>query len=206
VIGGLFFFWDRPLEALGRLVDATATRLRRPPEGAPRAERFVEARDLIRGHLADKWHAAVLASLGKWGFDYLALVMAVHGVGHDDTSSVLLLAFVTAMVLGMIPLTPGGLGFVEAGLTGTLVLAGLSAGDAATTTLAYRLVTYWLPIPVGAAAYGWYRFRMQRTGVELETLVDRGNEATDAAAEPLADGWPPFGPATMRRTRPGGDA
>lgn len=182
IIGGLFLMWDRPLAALGRFIDAVAARLGRADPGAqPRPERLIEARDLIRSHLATSWYKVVLASFGKWGFDYLALVMAVRGVGHEDTSSVLLLAFVTATVLGRIPLTPGGLGFVEAGLTGTLVLAGLSAGDAATTTLAYRLVSYWLPIPLGAAAYGWYRLRLRRSGVELGPLAARGSELADSS-------------------------
>jgi uncharacterized protein (TIRG00374 family) len=53
----------------------------------------------------------------------------------------------------MIPITPGGLGFVEAGLTGTLALAGISAGAAVVATLAYRLVSFWAPIPLGGVAY-----------------------------------------------------
>jgi uncharacterized protein (TIRG00374 family) len=59
----------------------------------------------------------------------------------------------------LIPLTPGGLGFVEAGLVGTLTLAGVSAHDAVLATLTYRLVSYWLPIPAGAVAYGAFRRR-----------------------------------------------
>jgi uncharacterized protein (TIRG00374 family) len=63
-----------------------------------------------------------------------------------------LVAYAGGLVLSMVPLTPGGLGFVEAGLTGLLTLAGIDAADAALATLAYRLVSYWLPIPLGAAA------------------------------------------------------
>jgi hypothetical protein len=59
----------------------------------------------------------------------------------------------------MIPLTPGGLGFVEAGLVGMLVLAGVGATDAAVATLAYRLVSFWLPIPAGGVAYLMFRHR-----------------------------------------------
>ena len=178
IIGGLFLGWDRPLQALGRFLDAIARRRGRLDENEPpRAARFIDSRNLIRSHLATSWYRVVLASFGRWGFDYLALVMAVRGVGHDDTSSVLLLAFVTASLLGKIPFTPGGVGFVEAGLTGTLTLAGLSAGDAVVATLAYRLVSYWLPIPVGALAYGVHRYRMRRRGVELPTLAEREEEA-----------------------------
>ena len=45
----------------------------------------------------------------------------------------------------------GGLGFVEAGLTATLALAGVGASEAVIATFAYRLMTYWLPLPLGLA-------------------------------------------------------
>ncbi len=54
--------------------------------------------------------------------------------------------------MGMIPFTPGGLGFVEAGLTGTLVLAGVSGPEAVGVALLYRLMSFWLPIPAGLVA------------------------------------------------------
>ena len=70
--------------------------------------------------------------------------------------ALVLLAYSASMVLAMIPITPGGLGFVEAGLTGLLALAGVNAGDAVLATLAYRMVSFWLPLPArrgrGAAA------------------------------------------------------
>jgi uncharacterized membrane protein YbhN (UPF0104 family) len=56
--------------------------------------------------------------------------------------------------------TPGGLGFVEAGLTATLTLAGVGAGAAVLATFAYRLVSYWLPLPVGFGAWLVHRRRI----------------------------------------------
>ena len=61
----------------------------------------------------------------------------------------MLLAFCAAQVLAQIPLTPGGLGFVEAGLSATLTLAGVGAGTAVVATFAYRLFAYWLQLPLG---------------------------------------------------------
>jgi uncharacterized membrane protein YbhN (UPF0104 family) len=52
---------------------------------------------------------------------------------------------------------------VEAGLAGTLALAGVAAAPAALATLAYRLVSYWLPLPAGLAAWVLHR-RRYRTG------------------------------------------
>ena len=65
---------------------------------------------------------------------------------------------------GADPLTPGGLGFVEAGLVGTLTLAGLTAHQAVVATLAYRLVSYWLPIPAGGIASCSFVAAIPRTG------------------------------------------
>ena len=56
-------------------------------------------------------------------------------------------------MLAQIPVTPGGLGFVEAGLTAMLALAGVSAGDAVLATFAYRLFSYWLPLPLGLLGF-----------------------------------------------------
>jgi uncharacterized protein (TIRG00374 family) len=59
----------------------------------------------------------------------------------------------------MVPLTPGGLGFVEVGLVTTLGLAGIATRDATVATLAYRLVAFWLPMPVGLLAFAAFRRR-----------------------------------------------
>jgi putative heme transporter len=102
---------------------------------------------------------ALLSALGKWLFDYLALLAALAAVGSSPRPTLVLLAYVSSMVLSMIPITPGGLGFVEAGLTATLTLAGVSAADAVLATLAYRLVSYWLPLPAGLLAATLHRMR-----------------------------------------------
>jgi len=107
----------------------------------------------VGGRRYARWPAALLATIGRWAFDYVALLLALAAVGAHPTPSSVLLAFCVAQALGLIPLTPGGLGFVEAGLTGTLALAGVASGDALVATLVYRLAAYWLPLPVGAVAY-----------------------------------------------------
>lgn len=56
-------------------------------------------------------------------------------------------------MLAMIPTTPGGLGFVEVGLTATLTTAGVSGSRRLLATLVYRLVAFRLPIPTEGAAY-----------------------------------------------------
>ena len=74
----------------------------------------------------------------------------------------MLLAFCAAQLLAQIPITPGGLGVVEAGLTGFLVVIGVPAGAAAVATLAYRLSRTGSPCPPAASptsctGAGWRR-------------------------------------------------
>ena len=99
---------------------------------------------------------AFTAAVGKWLFDYLALVASLYAVGAEAHPSLVLLAYVAGSLLGMVPLTPGGLGFVEAGLTGTLALAGVGAGAAVVAVLAYRLASLlrsrWEGSPTGSSA------------------------------------------------------
>jgi uncharacterized protein (TIRG00374 family) len=72
-----------------------------------------------------------------------------------------LLAYVISLGLALVPITPGGLGFVEAGLTTILVLAGASSDQAVLGTLLYRLASYWIPIPVGALAWAGWRIHLR---------------------------------------------
>jgi uncharacterized protein (TIRG00374 family) len=158
--GAVLLTTERPLRFVGRVVERVGNTVRRkhpPAQGLP--DRLVRERDLVREHLGSRWWVAVLAAVGNWLLDFGALLAALVALGTRPRPSLVLLAYVVSAVLGMIPITPGGLGFVEAGLTATLVLAGVSAGNAAIATLAYRLVSYWLPLPAGLLAYGLYRRR-----------------------------------------------
>jgi uncharacterized protein (TIRG00374 family) len=154
------FVSDAPLELAGRalqwLLNATVRR-RRHVTGLP--QELIADRDFIQATLGPRWQRAVLAAAASTGFDYLALLCALRAVGADPRPSLVLFAYTATALLSLIPLTPGGLGFVEAGLVGTLTLAGVSGGDALAATLLYRLAAYWLPLPAGGIAYVLFRRR-----------------------------------------------
>jgi uncharacterized protein (TIRG00374 family) len=127
----------------------------------------IDARDLIESMLGRRWWAALPYAAGNWLFDYSALLAALAATGARPRASLVLLAYVVAALLGMVPITPGGLGFVEVGLVATLGLAGVGVADATLATLAYRLVSFWAPIPAGGAAYLLYR---RRYGASAEPI------------------------------------
>jgi uncharacterized membrane protein YbhN (UPF0104 family) len=177
--GAAAFLFDEPLELAGRAVQWLlnhTVRRRRPVSGLP--QEFITDRDFIRSTVGGRWRAAALAAAGNTGFDYLALLCALRAVGATPRPSLVVLAYATAELLALIPFTPGGLGFVEAGLIGTLTLAGVPAHLAVTATLLYRLVAYWLPLPVGGIAY--FLFRLRYEGLR--------NSRTRSAAAPIRNG------------------
>ena len=112
--------------------------------------------------LGQHWRRAVLLSVSRVAFDYLALLAAVAAVGAHPSPSLIVVAYVSSVVLALIPITPGGLGFVEAGLTGVLTLAGIPASAAVLATLLYRLAEYWLPMALGPFAYVLFRVSHRR--------------------------------------------
>jgi uncharacterized protein (TIRG00374 family) len=151
-VGAVLISSDRPVRSVGRMVQSISNRLRKRHEtGLP--DRLIVERNRARETLGSRWWLALLTALGNWLFDYLALLAALAAVGSRPRPSLVLLAYVASMVLGMIPITPGGLGFVEAGMTATLALAGVPGPEAVLATLAYRLVSYWMPLAVGPFAY-----------------------------------------------------
>lgn len=153
--------FDRPLYLVGRLVERVVGWLARKlhREWSPTAQGFIDQRDEVKEALGRRWRKALVAAVLNWMLDYLVLVFALFAVGADPRVSLVLLAFAGSAVLGMIPVTPGGLGFVEVGLVALLTLAGIPGPDATLATLAYRLYQFWLPIPAGAIAYIVFRRR-----------------------------------------------
>jgi uncharacterized protein (TIRG00374 family) len=149
-LGALLLSTDRPLSWIGRTLQRVRNRLRRgaaPLQALP--ERLLSERDGILATLGPRWKRALAATVGRWVFDYLTLLAALAAIGSHPRPGLALLAFCGAQLLAQIPVTPGGLGFVEAGLTAMLALAGVSPGDAVLATFAYRLFSYWLPLPFG---------------------------------------------------------
>lgn len=148
---------------LERITNLLAKLTRRPL--SIDTENLVSERDRLVRTLGSRWPQATAASAFNWMFDYLVLVAALYAVDADPRLSLVMIAYATGAVLAMIPITPGGFGFVEVGLFGVLVLSGISAQNAAVATLAYRVVSFWLPVAAGPAA--WIAFRRRyprRTG------------------------------------------
>jgi uncharacterized membrane protein YbhN (UPF0104 family) len=85
-------------------------------------------------------------SLAKWCLDLVVLTLVVAAVGGQVPLAAIALAYAAVNLLNSVPITPGGVGLVEGGMTASLHAAGLDVGTAAAVALSYRLVSYWLPL------------------------------------------------------------
>jgi uncharacterized protein (TIRG00374 family) len=83
----------------------------------------------------------------------MSLWCFVHAFGHGLGPVGLVVAYGLANVAAALPFTPGGLGVVEGILVPTLVAFSTPRGIAILGVLSYRLVSFWLPIPIGLACY-----------------------------------------------------
>jgi len=163
--GAVVMAFDAPLLWAGRAAQSVRNRVlkkRTPLTGL--ANRLLEQRNVIRTVLGQQWWQATVLSVGRLVFDYLCLLFCVRAVGAHPRPSLVLLAYAVAGVIGLVPITPGGIGIVEASLAGLLALAGLDGAQAVLATLAYRLASYWLPMAAGPIAYATFRHRYRHHG------------------------------------------
>jgi len=156
--GAVILAYDAPLRWTGRAGQPVVNwvRRKRPPlEGLDQT--LLSQRDEIRAALGKQWWQALLLSAGRLAFDYLCLLLALRATGSRPRPSLILVAYAVAGIIALIPITPGGLGIVEASLTGLLVLAEVNSSQAVLATLTYRIASYWVPLLAGPIAYGLFK-------------------------------------------------
>jgi uncharacterized protein (TIRG00374 family) len=95
----------------------------------------------------------VASAFRNWAFDLLCLAFSIRAAGAQVPWWGIVLAWAAGSGGASLNLTPGGLGIVEAALTGALVALGVPAGPALTAVLVYRAITFWLAIAIGWPTY-----------------------------------------------------
>ncbi len=114
------------------------------------------------------------------------LLVALRGLGVGDELGLVEFAriyFVVTLLSSFVPV-PGGVGVVEAGLTGALVAAGVDAPTALAGVLVYRLLTYVVPIVLGAVLYVGWRFDVARRGTDVRPQSPAISGPADPALGP----------------------
>ena len=172
--GAVLLAYDAPMRWAGRVAQRLRNWvLRKRPPLVGLDQTLLSQRNEIRAVLGEQWWRALLLSAGRLAFDYLCLIAALRATGSHPRPSLILIAYAVAGIIGMIPVTPGGLGLVEASLTGLLVLAQVDSSQAVLATLTYRLASYWLPLFAGPIAYALFRIRYRNHSSPPQTTPTR---------------------------------
>jgi uncharacterized protein (TIRG00374 family) len=174
IAGVSLLIWDRPLELVAGTVERVLVRFDRFRDSCiDLPARVLTERAAMRSALSHQRSSVIVAMVGKSLGDYLALYAALLAAGASPNPVVPLAALAAANLTGMIPITPGGLGFVEAGLTATLAVAGIPPDQALVAAVAYRAVSTWLPVGAGLVAYLGFELRhSRRPAVDADVAVD----------------------------------
>jgi uncharacterized protein (TIRG00374 family) len=106
------------------------------------------------------WAAFTWASL-NWLLDAACLWVFVWSFGTTMSPIDLLVAYGLANILAAIPITAGGLGIIEGVLITTIWGFGVPHSQAILAVLAYRLVNFWIPIPIGGVSYASLQWRKE---------------------------------------------
>ena len=115
----------------------------------------------------------------NWILDAASLWCFVAAFGHFANPIELFAAYGIANVAGALPVTPGGLGVVDSITPLLLVGFGVTRSVATLGVLAWRVVNFWLPIPLGALSY-----------VSLKVKPNAGLRAMQAALHGLLSNGP----------------
>ena len=110
--------------------------------GTREAVELVRSRNLL----------VIAGALGYWAWDNAVLWATFHAFDYSPPITVILMGYLIGQLGGLLPL-PGGLGGIDGGLIGTLIVYGVPAAATTAAVLTYRVILFWLPLLLGTVAF-----------------------------------------------------
>ena len=124
----------------------------------------------------------VLWAAANWLFDIATLWVMLRAFGYTMNPINLIVAYGVIGVAASIPLTPGGLGVVEFTLPPLLVTFGVPGAAAGFAVLSWRLIQFWMPIPLGGISYASLKLgplgRRRRLTAVRDLALEAGQNAS----------------------------
>jgi uncharacterized protein (TIRG00374 family) len=98
----------------------------------------------------------IVGALGYWAWDNAVLWATYKAVGASVPLTVVLMGYLIGQLGGALPI-PGGIGGIDLGLIGALILYGAPAAATAAAVLQYRVILFWVPLLTGGVAFASLR-------------------------------------------------
>jgi uncharacterized protein (TIRG00374 family) len=115
-------------------------------DGVREAGRILRRRD---------WRV-IVGTLGYWAFDNAVVWACFRAFGESPAITLVLMGYLLGQLGGLLPI-PGGIGGIDGGLIGALIVYGLPASATVAAIFAYRVILFWLPLLLGAVAFAKLR-------------------------------------------------
>lgn len=180
---------------LGLLADRAESWLTRTARRVSRGQRLFTRLATVPGTLNRGVHTTaeilrhpapgLLGAIVYWAFDIAALWAGFRAFGASPPIAAIVLAYYVGQIANVLPI-PGGIGGVEGGMIGAFIAFGVNGSTAVLAVLAYRLISFWLPILPGSVAYLQLRAAVSQWHDDGES-----DDATDDRADgPVSDAAP----------------
>jgi len=137
-----FGIGEEPPEYVGRFTRAIWHARKALIGGTGEAVQIVRSRNRL----------VLVGAIGYWAWDNAVLWATFHALGHSPPITIILMGYLIGQLGGLLPL-PGGLGGIDGGLIGTLIVYGTPAAATAGAVLIYRVILFWVPLLAGAVAF-----------------------------------------------------
>jgi len=131
---------------------------------------------------------AVAGAAGFWAANIGILWASFKAFGVHVPLAVVIQGFFLGMVANLFPLAPAGVGAVDAGMIGAFVLFGIPEETVFPAILVYRLIAFWMPLPLGMVAFFQLRHTAQRweeEGLPVDRRAPPEGELRPALSEDI---------------------
>jgi uncharacterized membrane protein YbhN (UPF0104 family) len=192
------------LVAASTLAVAALPKITRTRPGTPRWIRAISA-GVQNAEQTTFQHPSwrLAGGLGYLGFDIAVLWICLTALGPAPSLPTVVLAYNIGYIANALPI-PGGIGALDAGRTGALIVYGIAPAHAAAAVLVYHTIALWIPGLGGLLAYSRLRPRLVKqstAGVNSSQLQTPPTALLPARARPA----PTNGEARARPPTPCGE-
>jgi uncharacterized protein (TIRG00374 family) len=142
-------------------------------------ESFARFRWQSAALLRRRWHLLTLTTAASHVSLFWVLLAALRQMGVDPADVhwyEALGVFAFVQLATALPITPGGIGLVEVGMTAGLVLAGGDEPEVVAAVLVYRSLTYLLQVMLGIGCYTVWRYEARRADQSEGSPAPPGRE------------------------------
>ena len=151
---------------IGGWDDAVVARVRKGAEAGSVTAGVMRFRDQTVDVVSRRWIRLTVTNFAQQFAQFSVLAVAVYGLGGASTGVnplEVFAAFALARLAGFIPITPGGLGTVDAALVALLVAFGMSESEALAANLLWRAATFVPQVVLGIVTFLVWRVQSRRS-------------------------------------------